>query len=260
MRRGMISVRRDEHELGQAAGSNAMQRLVPRFWQILFALILGAAVNVGIAWWIAVATRPPIRWHVPTGSVSYNGPWIGRVPSDWPGFVATAPGEKCVSFGSATDHFALGYTKREIRASGSYGIYSMDVHDVGWPLRSLRRVEQDVYLNHVTLRGGGPCPQVKWWGGVTMMGWADKSRQGPGFNDSVVFPLIPLPLGFVVNTAVYSAMCLLLVAIAGAGRTRLRVRRGECGACRYPVGGLRTCPECGTSCPQSGAVNGASAV
>ena len=67
---------------------------------------------------------------------------------------------------------------------------------------------------------------------------ADQSRQ---------IPYCPLPAGMLANTAVYTALLWPVLRLAAAARRRLRHRRGQCPACRYPVDVSPACTECGAS-------------
>ncbi len=58
-------------------------------------------------------------------------------------------------------------------------------------------------------------------------------------------PLGPIPLGFAVNTLFYAALLWLLIPGPVALRRFLRVRRGLCPKCAYPMGGSSVCTECG---------------
>ena len=58
-------------------------------------------------------------------------------------------------------------------------------------------------------------------------------------------PLIPIWPGFAINTIFYAAILLLLCAAPGWARRRIRARRGQCPACAYPVGVSEVCTECG---------------
>lgn len=61
-------------------------------------------------------------------------------------------------------------------------------------------------------------------------------------------PIKPILRGFILNTLLYSAAFFLLFATVVAPnrlRRNLRIRRGFCPACAYPVGGSPICTECG---------------
>ncbi len=60
-----------------------------------------------------------------------------------------------------------------------------------------------------------------------------------------VFPLRPLPLGFAINTLFYAALLWPLICVPLALRGLLRLRRGLCPKCAYPMGESAVCTECG---------------
>jgi hypothetical protein len=64
-------------------------------------------------------------------------------------------------------------------------------------------------------------------------------------------PLSPIWPGFAVNTLFYAAVFWLLFAAPFAMRRRLRLRRGQCPHCAYPIGtwGGEICTECGRPLP-----------
>jgi hypothetical protein len=53
--------------------------------------------------------------------------------------------------------------------------------------------------------------------------------------------------GMVANVSIFGLAPWLAWHLWTAARWRLRIVRGRCGRCGYEVGGLSTCPECGTS-------------
>ncbi|MCI0365950.1 MAG: hypothetical protein L0Y44_13855 [Phycisphaerales bacterium] len=55
----------------------------------------------------------------------------------------------------------------------------------------------------------------------------------------------PIWRGLAINTILYAAMLWLLFAGPGFVRRRVRIKRGLCPACAYPVGESATCTECG---------------
>ena len=60
-----------------------------------------------------------------------------------------------------------------------------------------------------------------------------------------VVPIFPIPLGFAINTIFYAAILWLLFAVPGFVRRRIRIKRGLCQACGYPIGTSDVCTECG---------------
>ncbi len=64
-----------------------------------------------------------------------------------------------------------------------------------------------------------------------------------------MFPLRPLWPGFAVNTLFYAAVLWLLILGPFALRRFIRVKRGLCPKCAYPMGELAVCSECGKALP-----------
>ena len=58
-------------------------------------------------------------------------------------------------------------------------------------------------------------------------------------------PLAPIWSGLVINTAFYATLVWLLIHGLSALRRLLRVRRGLCPKCAYPMGESAVCTECG---------------
>ncbi len=65
-----------------------------------------------------------------------------------------------------------------------------------------------------------------------------------------VLPLRPLPLGFAINTIFYATLLWLLIPGPFVLRRFLRVRRGLCPTCAYPMGASSVCTECGCGLPK----------
>ncbi len=63
-------------------------------------------------------------------------------------------------------------------------------------------------------------------------------------------PLRPIWPAFAVNTILYGAILSLLIPGPFALRRFLRVRRGLCPKCAYPVGESSVCTECGGALPK----------
>jgi len=66
-----------------------------------------------------------------------------------------------------------------------------------------------------------------------------------------VVPLMPIWPGFAVNTLFYATLLWLLMYGLSALRRFLRLRRGLCPKCAYPMGESSVCTECGKPLPSS---------
>lgn len=67
-------------------------------------------------------------------------------------------------------------------------------------------------------------------------------------GEARALPLMPIPLGFLLDAVVYAVASRGMVELARRSRRWLRARRGRCSRCGYDLSGLppdRACPECG---------------
>jgi hypothetical protein len=73
-------------------------------------------------------------------------------------------------------------------------------------------------------------------------------------RETRALPLRPLPLGFAINTLIYSLAWLLILTAIPALRRRARIARSRCPACNYDLRGLSSglCPECGEPAASAG--------
>ena len=67
----------------------------------------------------------------------------------------------------------------------------------------------------------------------------------------------PLSFGLAVNTMFYTAILWLLSAATGKLRRWRRIKRGLCTACAYPIGSSDVCTECGAAVIAKGATKSA---
>jgi len=64
-------------------------------------------------------------------------------------------------------------------------------------------------------------------------------------------PLRPIWPGFALNTLFYAAVLWLLIPGPFVLRRFIRVKRGRCPACAYPMGQSDVCSECGKPSPDA---------
>ncbi len=67
---------------------------------------------------------------------------------------------------------------------------------------------------------------------------------------SISLPLRPIWPGFAINTLFYGTLLWLLIYGLSVLRRFVRVRRGLCPKCAYPMGESHVCTECGGSLPK----------
>ena len=107
----------------------------------------------------------------------------------------------------------------------------------GWPAYSFVGMRQGDNLVRRNFSWTGRSWFVSWRTGLfaTPVGWLDRTW----------IPLRPWWPGFAVNTAFYGVAAWGGFAAARGWRGWRRKVRGECAACRYPVGAASVCSECG---------------
>ena len=83
---------------------------------------------------------------------------------------------------------------------------------------------------------------VLWYdGALAVPQWA-KTRIG-------VLPFHPIWPGFAVNTVCYAAVLWLLIPGPFVLRRFIRMKRGRCMKCGYPIAESAVCTECGNALP-----------
>ena len=213
-------------------------------WLITIAIFLsaGAVVNVAVAWagaaWAPSAPSVPSVPAVPAVLLvqpTFLDGWpeeslwlVGPMPVTEPGAWTTPRGSRSSGVGVHLERVSLKYVPRDHANLQPFGTnYFRVVHRcrAGLPLLSLE--------------------------GFCASGWL-RARQdalpAPHWIRALPFRLLPLrPIwpGLVVNTLLYSLVLWLLSGGPFVLRSFIRLRRGLCTACAYPVGESATCTECG---------------
>ena len=103
---------------------------------------------------------------------------------------------------------------------------------LGWPLRSVWYVagEHVYYGNNKYFASG-----------------ALNSKQALTFNYDNLVGMKPIWSGFVVNTLFWGFALWMLFVLNPALHRRLRLKRGLCPSCKYPIGVSPVCTECGAA-------------
>jgi hypothetical protein len=239
------------------------------FKLVLF-LLLGAIVNVAVAWGLVSYTKSMRQWNrliasaisdgvdhanwvvvrrESVGSIRITSTWfdddarirvsaIGRLPAPWPNTLVPS--------------WAPHLLPEQHRTSGMEHACIADAR--GWPCLALwsgaiesRQIMQPqrnpVHLHALVL---------------------DRAAPNNYPNYARMIPLAPLWPGFLINTAIYSGALLVLYGAFLASPWMRRVRRrrrGQCIHCGYDLRGDShdRCPECGKAIRQNVAVHGAAA-
>ncbi len=212
-----------------------------RLLTIAILLLVGAVVNVAVAWgcgwWVDVKPSPfqigwkeymlhhgwritkreafgatrLVAWFCPRGEAQYK-PLTEVVPA-WRSTLADEMEE-------AGRHFPR-----------------MTIEDArGWPLRSL-------WCRWAP--GTATFPK----GGILLKP-KKRTATAMGFSRLRALPYWPVWPGVITNTLFYATLLWLLIPGPFALRRFIRVRRGLCPKCAYPMGESAVCSECGWNLPK----------
>lgn len=123
----------------------------------------------------------------------------------------------------------------------------------GWPLLSMS-CEYDFNPTRLPSfpcrRGFPPGSMIRVSSGSSTGAIEPSWKHGPYLSGLPrALPLRPIPGGFAVNTVFYGATLWLMICGLFALRRFIRVRRGLCAACGYPMGESAVCSECGKPLP-----------
>lgn len=205
-------------------------------------LVVGAVVNVAVAWW---GTAVPFGGRGGQGVSSLESgtaSWPEEVPESWP-----RPRLYMQVNCASCSEFEMWYCLATTEHATSAGTLAPEVFLTrsrsGFPLRSM---EWHV-LDEVWARSPGGKTWKKLRGAVSMPSVACKivSAIRPEPVTLWTVGIIPVWPGFAVNTLVYAVV--LVIPPFGCRRLlqTVRRRRGLCIACGYDAKGLAVCPECG---------------
>jgi hypothetical protein len=220
---------------------------------IVLWLVLGASVNIAIAWCVTALTA----WPGGFASLEWDEEemkWPRTVPERWP------PPDDLVryrSLGWSLDrHVAIVPVGDEGEEGGIPLQYMIEAVRVGWPFRGLR---WERWVD------GEPTQRVSGAAGASPPSRTDKA--GPGAWRSGIpldwptfgfvpgagkrLPICPVWVGFITNTLLYAIVLWLLVRIPRVVRVLIRIFRGRCPQCGYDLRGRLEggCPECGWNRP-----------
>ncbi len=121
----------------------------------------------------------------------------------------------------------------------------------GWPFQSLmsetlpyqRSIRYGWVLPQAHERYGSTASPTNWPGHEHLKSWV-------GFYFAeLAIPLRPIWPGFALNTIFYATIVWVLIPGPFTLRRFLRLRRGRCPKCAYPMGESVTCTECGKPLP-----------
>ncbi len=221
---------------------------------IVVFMLFGAVVNVLVAWGCALWS--PLEFGRMSFEYDVDVSRLNSIPPEWweppyhfnPPIIVT--GERVSATGHGLSVVRSGVCYLRINSYNYGPDRCMMSLRAGFPFRSLEAAgTYDPY--------GGPRVRqtsIDWE-------WALRTPDHPLeiariheqlllFMPPRPLPLRPVPMGFVLNTAIYAIAAALYVLQIGARRA-MRRRRGLCIHCGYDARSLAVCPECGHACATS---------
>ncbi len=207
----------------QAPASTKRQRVPGHAFKwvkrIALCLILGAVVNVGVAWGGHHFFKGP---YDRAGVLSPE--WPVEVPNGWPQPLHA-------------NSYAHGIVRKD-----SYSAYEQEP-TIEYLTSSLRLH----YWTHnlVLFRVGWPLPSMRYWTTDPPVDGSQHASKPQSHRLFRGYPNSPIPIGFTVNTLFYGAILFGPLFGVGVLKRRRRMKRGLCVWCAYDMAGLSVCPECG---------------
>jgi hypothetical protein len=239
-----------------------------RLSRLFLFLLLGAIVNVAMAWALAVFVSASTSSNVRSG-IS-NRPWnetstenwqlrryerFGRTwmastrqrtdiaPNDLWLIEMTKAQRRDWGIAADADPAALmPYWVQSADQSSSDGSWMLDsrlIDAAGWPFTCLWS-ERHGRLQ--VLSGASTWSSASF---MPLLGGLDVGLPAWSAYETRDLPLRPIWPRMIANTLFYACLSWLVFAAPFAVRRRLRVHRGRCPFCAYPVGANFVCTECG---------------
>ena len=205
---------------------------------VVIFLLAGAVVNVAVAWAFG------LRIVLITGGVTESGAlWAVDGATrcrrfenhEWEAFWKVKP-----NVPSVRQRGSFGF---ECRLSGRI----VRVYSGFFPTESGNTLRASEHVQVIQLRCGLPMRSLMHE--ITSINYQVLNSSTMGRFRSEQLPVIPIWPGFAINTIVYATILWLLILGPFVLRRFIRVQRGRCVKCGYPMGESGVCSECGKALP-----------
>ncbi len=222
-------------------------------WAIIITIciLLGAIINVALAWWFAIRLdefAPPSSSKI---GLSYDGPGYTQWNTstvDWTGSSLAysqsfdSRNFTAISGNELSSDEVLPYWAEMVRpdpdTTEPYPFNWEHAVAHGWPMRSILRSWEDKD-NHET--NYSYC--ITW----KAPSWIRGNQTNPtAIKQPVYLPLKIIWHCFIANTLLYAITPLLIFNLPRKFRSYLRTKRKQCTKCGYPIGQSEICTECGS--------------
>ena len=222
-----------------------------RLFKLVLFLLLGAVVNVAVAWGCAmILAEQTHNWNLRSGAARLEDDYVWLVyRKDRPGYfgiesyvwlIVMEEDERWDELGTLIEN----WSRIPDRNDPSGEPRNWEESASGWPVASMwsRLTELDP-LHWVDLPNNPRVlPRDKLERGW-LLDWSFLQTQSI-LPNGVIWP------GFAINTLFYSIMLWLLIAGPFVFRWLIRLRCGLCPNCAYPIGESAVCTECGKELPK----------
>jgi hypothetical protein len=241
-----------------------------RLFKLVVFLLLGAIVNVAVAWGCVMWLQPPVAgannkvaWRQHQGQAPAEG-WLLQRRETWgiTRFIGTGQRPK---YSYPLDQNVPGFypawsdmprllkerdadldrdRRRQNQGMTVEGLAATTFMEdaAGWPMRALRSrwaMESQSAPN---------APGWSFWhDSIALNAVGPAAAVGIPLDNQRALPLRPIPLGFVINMLFYAAIFWLVFGGPFDLRRHYRRRRNLCLHCAYPIGTSEVCTECGKS-------------
>ncbi len=205
-------------------------------WLIVVACVLGIVLNVAVTWTIVVRQIGTTGTSFTKSSTMGATPWAVPVPEGWPAESTQTDVMRWACYESRLQLAAE-------QTGTAITFYAVERRSFGWPMVSMSSYHGD---RVESVPGRPQTHNVVDLPGVTIGGgWVLRNRR----DLPDVLPMVPLPLGFSINSALYGLLVLVVIVLfvlvfKPFRRAQWRAK-GLCGGCGYEIGDLAECPECG---------------
>lgn len=196
-------------------------------------LITGAAITVAVAWGCAAWSPLGGQPNLSDGTVNT---WPMSVPADWPNAPAGQNREQ-----------SIGIVALDSPAAGEHlDSYWQTVWRAGWPMFALAGAANTVDRMEAGTISALPTPEFVAAIELPFSDWTVSEQRA--------LPLMPMPIGFIVDTLFWGAIVAGAMAIFHWHRARRRIARDLCPRCGYALASALRCAECGHEMVRASAV------
>ena len=222
--------------------------------RIIFCLVLGIATTVAVSWGFALRNIDFEDWN--TDVDLKNHPQMPEnLAMQHVGGPFTRVAMGVAKFGTSVNgfpswfensHLILPDSERPFNRKDWEPVEVVDSY-FGWPFYSLRTRHWDALYY-------GKNDKVADYGGILLIQWAVVLADDPQSIETdppyqgKLLPLRPIPIGFVLDTILYSIVYFLFFSSIRTIQIISRRHRNLCIHCKYSLQGLNDdggCPECG---------------